>query len=231
MKSKTFDAMCDAAALRTERSVDNNGFITEAEISEFVNHGIEEVWDMMTQAVGLEYFLKEATVSVVSGTSKYDLAADFYQLLNCWYSTGSDAVMLEKWAITDEPVLRNLYQEDGNIRYRVIGSDDVAVATDRIELLPVPKKNFTLNYDYIPQPPALTYGSGDVFVGHPAAIEYAEIIAAIKIHTKEGVDISPLVADSQRIAKRLLAMASAKDRMRPAQIRDTRRDRSRIRWY
>lgn len=224
MQSKNFDDMCDTAARYAEKTVSATGFITPEEISDYVNQGIGEVWDVMTRAMGLEYFSKQATISVVSGTSRYDLANDFGDLITAYTQKGGQAYEIDKWSLEDEPWLTDFPRSTISPRYRLVGSADPAATATVVEFMPEPREAFDFVYRYIPGPPVLSYGQSDVFVGHPAAVEYAEYVGATKVFLKEQADPSVLMMEAQRARARLQTMASAKDQHRPMKIKDTRRD-------
>lgn len=224
MLTKSFDDMCDSAARYVEKEVDANGFLTDTEVSEYVNRGIADIWDDLVQAMGVEWFSKLGSVAVTSGTSSYALESDFGYLIHPWITVNGQTHDIDKWDLPEEPFLRNITQDIANVKYRVTGSTVSTSAAATVELLPVPRQSFTFNYRYVFAPPVLSYGGGDTFSAHPAAIEYAELIAAIKVATKEQIDFTGLMADAQRVKKRLRVMASARDHGRPMKIHDTRRD-------
>lgn len=227
--AKTYQAICDAAAAYAEKTVDAAGFITPTIIEKFVNDGIASVWDVVNRAMGVEFFSKEDTLAVTSGTSRYQLAADFYQMLSAKVVRGSQTYFVDKWTLAEEPHLDRMTQDDGNVRYRIVGTTITTDARPFVELLPEPRQSFSFVYRYIPTPPSSTYGGGATLdLGHPKAIEAVELEAGIAILDLEQADSRALQNRLGRAIGQLEVMGESRDRARPAKIQDTRRDGGRM---
>ena len=73
--------MTDYVALSTLRTLsrqradmENSQFITDTEMLRYINRGYAELYDLLVTAANSEdYFLKDSTVQLVSGTKSYDL--------------------------------------------------------------------------------------------------------------------------------------------------------------
>lgn len=57
-------------------------FISDTELTRLVNLKIRELYDMLVEARGGDYYATEVVIPLVPGTSRYPLPADFYQLLS-----------------------------------------------------------------------------------------------------------------------------------------------------
>jgi hypothetical protein len=182
--------------------MENSEAFTTAMWTEWINRGVEDLWDVLTRAGGADIFGKRATpITIVAGTSDYSLAADFHQLIGDWISDSSNVPQqrkVRKWGWEDEADLRLISGELTNLRRRIIHN-----GTNRVvSFLPVPTVGGKWNYSYIPKPTALS-ADGDTFDGLNGWEEYAEIVAAIKAKNKEETDPSGLIMDLNRIAAKI----------------------------
>ncbi len=62
------------AAVRSRIDRVGSSFVSDAEITGWLNEGLAELWDVVTQA-NQDYTIESDTVSVVSGTASYSLSA------------------------------------------------------------------------------------------------------------------------------------------------------------
>jgi hypothetical protein len=62
------------AAVRSRIDRVGSAFISDSEITGWLNEGLAELWDVITQA-NQDYTLESDTVSIVSGTNTYDLSS------------------------------------------------------------------------------------------------------------------------------------------------------------
>src|SRR5690606_28351968 len=60
--------------------VATDGFVTDAEITRLLNLELAALTDLLISCQEQDYYLAESTISIVAGTSLYDLPATFYQL-------------------------------------------------------------------------------------------------------------------------------------------------------
>ena len=60
--------------LRTECDLTNDLSLTDAELTAMINAGAREVYDLLVQAFGGEWYLTTASFNTVAGTADYALA-------------------------------------------------------------------------------------------------------------------------------------------------------------
>jgi hypothetical protein len=141
----------DARLYADQRAADyTNAFIKDPELNRLMNTKARELYDMLVAARGSEYYATEATLAIVSGTSRYSLPADFYEL---------SSVTLE-WA----PNYFELMFPIGTVRERVTHQNRIGInqvwtrysrkgyqlRASQIEFLPIPTGSVTCRLQYVP---------------------------------------------------------------------------------
>ena len=227
---KAFDDMVSSARRYVEHG--DSTFVSDTEVAEYVNRGIEHYWDLLLDAGGATHYSDEATLSVVSGTDTYELPADFYSLIEAHKAVSGTYYRLNQLDLQDRFFIKGATQDDHSTHYRITGHDPSGGSNRmRMKLYPTPSSAFTVEFTYISTPFQGTHGNSDNFFALPVATELAELFAARKIAVKGEDDTSQLDADILRCEQRLLKVREDIDRHRPMRISDTRRDNKRFNRY
>lgn len=207
----------------------NNGFVTNQEWNDYINHSYTELYDILIQTYGDEYYVANPFSFQTDGRSPglYALPNDHYKLLGVDLGLGTTAaasnpngwLTLKKFSF----ISRNRYIF-GNVpisflgllglRYRLVGN--------QIEFIPQPASNQTIRLWYIPRPTTLLADS-DVLDGISGWDEYVIVDAAIKAMQKEESDVSVLMAQKQALMTRITAAANNRDAGEPEVASDLRR--------
>lgn len=202
--------------------MENSTFVPDALWEEWVERGVEDLWEKLLDVFGSEYFSKTDTITTSDGTEDYNLASDFFEMIHIYNNPDGKNMPLKKFEWASEPSLRNVSLTEKRKYYRIIGATTQS-GTHQIKILPVPDGVETIYYRYAYKP---VFASGtDTIDGINGWEEYAELIAAIKALNREESDPSGLVMDLQRVASRIDRHKASRDRANPAKISDTRRDR------
>ncbi len=116
-------------AARQRADMVHSQFVSDDELTSYVNASYFELYDLLVQKYGNDYFVSESSFPLVSGTAKYGLPADFYKLLgvDLQVSGGDDGyVSLRPFTMAE----RNRHASAaGNwlgvssLRYRISGND------------------------------------------------------------------------------------------------------------
>ena len=73
------------ANLRTEvrrrADMETSQFVKDAELNSYINQSIAELYDLLVQKFGNEYFFSTNTFNLVNGQAAYNLPTDFLKLL------------------------------------------------------------------------------------------------------------------------------------------------------
>lgn len=222
------------AQLRTEvrrrADIETSQFIKDAELNSYLNSSIAELYDLLVQKFGNDYFFNSYSFSLVPGTESYNLPADFFKLLavdiqlaNGEYNTIKRFELNERNKY-NSTILRGVYGSSW-LRYRVAGS--------KLYFAPIPQSSETIRIYYIPLPTTLASDS-DVFNGYNGWEEYVIVDAAIKCLNKEESDASAWVRAKQNLVVRIEEAAGNRDAGFSPRITDTRRiesEQSRDFWY
>lgn len=207
----------------------NNNFVPTQEWNDYINHSYTELYDILIQTYGDEYYVANPYLFNTDGRipGLYKLPADHYKLLGVdlglngsqTNNSSNGWITLRKFTF----ISRNNYVYGNtnvtpmglsNLRYRIVGSN--------IELIPQPASNQTLRLWYIPRPTTLL-SDADVLDGISGWDEYIIVDAAIKAMQKEESDVSVLMAQKQALLVRITAAASNRDAGEPEFVSDIRR--------
>lgn len=103
----------------------NNNFVTDSELNGYLNNSWSELYDILVSKYQVDYFLKSSSISVTSGTSSYDLPADFYK------ARGVDLVIntnqstpLRRYTFADR-TRDSLVRYARDVKYRIQGNNIV----------------------------------------------------------------------------------------------------------
>lgn len=153
-----------------ETSVESQSICPDAEIIEYLNEGYRQLYDLLVELCGLEYFGKQSTLA-----SPYTLPADFYQLLGIDFGAVGSEIPLAQFAFAE----RTQFVDGANPRYRIrSGSVIWRPATFASAV--------TLHY----VPVAATLAAGGTFDSFNGWDEYVVAWAVRSILSKQEYDLS-----------------------------------------
>ncbi len=193
-------------------------FVTDQEFDSYINSSLAELYDLLVQKYGDDYFVTTADISTTPAAERYDLPADFYKLLgvDLRLSGGLDGfITLRPFTFAE----RNRYATANaqtwigvtNLRYRLNGN--------KLWLTPTPQNGQQLRIWYVPRVIPLV-NDNDVADGVSGWLEYVVVDAAIKAMQKEESDVSVLMAQKGALIKRIEAAAENRDAGNPATVAD-----------
>jgi hypothetical protein len=200
---------------RQRSDMESSDFVDDVELNGYINSSIAELHDLLVSAYGSDYFLSEYDFNILSGTTDYNLPADFYKLKgvdvkiqnNNWFSVrpfnfnernrNQDIT----WGLLTGP----------SIRYRLMGGN--------IKFNPSPDGNYSARIWYIPKAAILTADT-DQYDDLNQFAEYVVVDAAIKMLQKEESDVSVLLNQKQALKARLEQMANDRDAGQPLAVSD-----------
>lgn len=198
----------------------NSNFITDSEWNAYLNLAYFELYDLLIQKYGDDYYVADPYSFTTDGTSYfYDLPSDFYKMLGLDLQLGNSQT---SW-VTIRPFMfidRNRYAVPNfqsfygvtNLRYRLNDS--------RLFLTPTPAAGQTLRLWYIPRLSELTSDSSTVD-GISGWQDYLPIDAAIKALGKEESDTSVLQLRKQQLIQRIESAAEGRDAGSPQTVGDS----------
>jgi hypothetical protein len=207
---------------QTRADMVNSQFLTDAEWLSYINASAKELYGLLTQKYGDNYFVTLPPYSFVTdgSTDWYPLPSDFFKLLGVdlqisnapnGFATLKPFNMGErnKYAI---PNLQAFYGILTNLRYRVMGN--------RLWFIPRAASGQTMRVFYVPRVTELVLDT-DVLDGVCGWEEYVAVDAAIKALAKEESDTTQLERAKLALIARIESEAANRDAANPIVVADT----------
>jgi hypothetical protein len=202
------------ADVRNRINMETSSFLTDSEITEYLNQALSELWVRICMNGGQPFYRATTTLNVVAGQTLYTLPADFLNLqgveatINGW--TGRiDPFMSSEHARLSNGTMAGI-SVVSPVRYRL--------QAGVIEFLPNIYA-FPATLFYTPTCPRLVNGS-DTFDGF-GGLEVAAIYqACATCQAKEESDPSFYMAERDRIYKHIDAVSAARDLSATERVQD-----------
>lgn len=200
---------------RQRADMENNDFITDSELTFYINSSIAELHDLLIAAYCEDYVMNEHLFTSDAGLD-YALPADFYKLRgvdvrqngNIWatvkrfnFNRRNEQQNAFAWNMLGLPYLE----------YRLVGSN--------IRFNRTPDVNSQFRLFYYPVATKLVLDA-DEYDDVNQFSEYVVVDAAIKMMQKEESDVSVLMAQKEALRKRIIDMAANRDANEPASVTD-----------
>lgn len=202
--------------LRTEArqraDMENSQFITDSELTNYINNSISELHDILIQAYESDYYVKDSSFTTTSAQDTYALSTvitdnDFYKLRGIDAKlNNSDWFTLSPFMFNERNRRQNFgawgYQGVSSVRYRLLG--------DNVKFTPVPDSSITVRIWYIPVAVTLTLDADELKDLNNFS-EYVIVDSAIKMLQKEESDVTVLMAQKQELKRRIEEAANNRD--------------------
>lgn len=201
---------------------DDGDFITDSELSSYINESVAELYDLILETESGEVFVKNHTIPEQVGTYSYRLNSDFYKLASVHYHTGGryySAYNTDPRRFAEHAA--NPPEETAPLYY--LRFDPVTGVKDLFVFPEVDENNLAITYmPYCPQ----MSNDDDTWDGFNGWEEYAVVSAAIKCLEKQEQDTAAYQMRLQRLEKRIRSQSAYMDAGLPDIIqRVSRRDR------
>lgn len=217
---------------RRRADMENSNFVSDAELTDFINSSYSELYDVMVTRYEDYYVGTPTSFSLSAGTNTYSLPSDFYKLRGVDYKAdGQDFIELYTYNWNERGrrnnPLHSLAYSRVNLTYRIVGSS----------LYILPEDNAAGDYQlwYIPSFTPLSSDSDlvDSHIARNGWEEYIVVDAARKMLIKEESDIRPLLAEKDALLKRIESASANRDIDQPERISDVTRNRfnRELDWY
>ena len=212
-------------AVRQRADIVNSQFVTDPELNSYINQSYFELYDVLVQKYGEDYFAKTGTLTTDGTSTQYPIGetvsgtTDFYKLLGVDLQLAGAApeayftIRPFNFAERNRYAVPNMQSFYGltNMRYRIINNS--------LLLIPTPSAGQTIRYWYVPRLLTLN-GDSETLDGVPGWTEYVIVDAAIKCMQKEESDPSVLMAQKQALISRIEAAAANRDIGNPMTVSD-----------
>lgn len=217
--------------VRERADMVNSTFVSNAEINGYINASYAELYDLIVQKYGDNYYVAPFLTFQTDGLNEqyalpngtnYAAAPALYKLLGVDIKLGASNdsyVNVSKFEFRDRnrfavPNFQTFYGLT-NLRYRLHGAN--------LLFTPLPAAGQTIRLTYVPR---ITYlvADADTIDGISGWEEYVVIDAAKKCLQKEESDVSILMAEKQGLINRIEAAAENRDAGSPFKVSDAMRD-------
>ena len=209
---------------RQRADMEKSQFVSDSELNNYINNSIAELYDILCEAYGAEFFVTSLEIPVTANIDAYALpdgvlysgAPSFYELKGVDIKIGGQSFINCRPFNFNE---RNRFGDFSvwdiigitNVRYRLLG--------ETLKFSPKPDRDATLRLWYVPLSPRLV-NDADELNDYNAYSEYVITDAAIKMMQKEESDVSILEAQKAALAKRIREKAQNRDASSPASVSD-----------
>lgn len=207
-------------AVRRRANIESQtGFVSDLEITEYLNYCLSDLYDRLVQAGGQPWYRQTNTLTMVNGTASYALPADFYRLVSVDINIGNNVVVSARpYMEFERNRFKWFYQgwfSSRPIYYRLLGSN--------INFVPVPNAAFTVTLNYYPAFTKLVNGS-DTFDGVNGWEEWAIWRTAAYCKAKGDEDPSYCQQMAAELAARIDGIAQARDAENPERVHEVDAD-------
>lgn len=197
-------------------------FITDSEWNNYINASYKELYDILTQKFGDDYFVAAPyTFITQNNTTQYALPRDFYKLLgveiqlntgdpNSWVTMKNfQFIERNRWSYP------NIYTFYGitNLRYRLNGNN--------IMIMPMNQEGQAIRLWYNPRPSLLT-NNGSIVDGVSGWEEYIIVDVCIKAWNKQESDPSVFMNQKNALLQRIEEAAENRDAGEASRVSDVK---------
>lgn len=193
---------------RDRADMRNSNFVQDSEANNYINNSIAELYDILCEAYGSDYYVTSTEFQTVAGTPAYPLPTDFYEVagVDIKLDASSNFITVKRFNFNERNRYSDLTVWDlaglTNIRYRVVGNE--------IRFNPTPSTASTIKLWYVPTATKLINDS-DALDDLNAYSEYVIVDVAIKMMQKEESDVRVLLAQKQALEKRIRDKSQNRD--------------------
>jgi hypothetical protein len=200
----------------------NSTFITDAEWNGYINASAKELYGILVQKYGDDYFASLPPYTFVTdGTSDfYPLPSDFFKLLGVdlqYNNSPNGFVTLKPYMMPERnnygvPNMQTVYGRLTNLRYRIMGN--------RCCFIPRAAPAQTIRLFYVPRVTELVLDT-DVLDGVSGWEEYVIADVCIKVLQKEESDTAVFERAKAGLLARIESESANRDAANPIRISDT----------
>lgn len=197
------------AAVFDEPDFDTDSFVSKAQATQWLNDALARIHYMLANS-GSDYFRKEGSITLVSGTSSYDLPSDFHQAVGVDEIRNSKRFRVPRFMSQERNKFE--YLGSGTPGYAGLSTYEYRIAGQKLWIIPEPSNGASLSLWYTPQ---FTKLSLDADLVDPSVSEgleeYAVLDAAIKCGIKEDVARQDLIAQREVVWQQVRDYAQPRD--------------------
>lgn len=193
----------------------NSDFVSDTELTAYINSSIAELHDLLVAAYDNQYFLESHTFTTTANTADYALPANFYKL------SGVDAKINASNWLTLKPFNFNERNRNFDRAWRFLNGPHVRyrLAGNNLRFTPVPDATYQIRLWYTPVATKLVSDTDELNELNQFS-EYVVVDAAIKMKEKEESDVQVLLLQKKQLEERIKGMAKDRDTANPETVSD-----------
>lgn len=211
--------------VRQRADMENSQFVTDPELTTYINQSAFELYDLLVAAYGDDYYMTIAPSFVSDGISDtYPLPDDLYKLLGVDISANGQPGTwrpLMPFGINERN--RAPWGIPGSVPAPVFADPQYRLRSNSLWFEPLPAGGQYLRTLYIPRMTKLV-ADGDLLDGVSGWDEYVIVDAAIKCKTKEQTDTQELQLAKMTLKARIDNMKRDRNAGQPKTTQRTRRN-------
>lgn len=198
--------------VRSRTNMEASTFVSDAEITEFLNVELAELWARIAQGSGAPHYRAAFAIAVIATQTLYPLPADFWQAQGVEATIDGVPYAIRSFMPKERAGLtsNNRYPCQATLRYRIQAGN--------IEFQPV-SSAFPATLFYTPSQPRLV-NAGDTFDGYNGYEAAAIYGACATVQAKEETDPSFYAGQRDRIYRLIDSLASQRDASEPERVQD-----------
>lgn len=205
--------------VRQRADMEGSTFVTEAEITTYINVAMAELHDVLVQRYE-DYYVNSTTFTLPTDNPG-TLPSSFYKALGVDFDSGGVTHRLQRYKFQE----RNMFNSPALVAGRVT-STRYAIQGSQIKFIPDPAASGTVTLYYVPESQQFTASEASttlVSIAPQVARGYEEYIvidAAIKCLQKEESEVTILLAQKEQLRARIKDAAMNRDAGEPSVISD-----------
>lgn len=201
------------ADVRVRTNLETSTFVTDAEITEYLNQELAELWARIAQGSGAPHYRSAYSIAVAVGQTLYPLPADYWQCQGVEATIDGSTYRLRSFAPAERAALASSLT-----RYPWFDATKYRIQAENIEFQPVNQAFDAVLY-YTPSQPRLING-GDTFDGYNGYEMAAIYGACATCQAKEETDPTFYLAQRSRIYDLIESLAAQRDASEPERVQD-----------
>lgn len=206
--------------IRQRGDFTNSLYITDAELNSYINQSYFELYDLLVQKYGDDYYVKLPPYSFsTDGTNQFfTLPTDFYKLLGvdlALSNTQDSFVSIWGFQFGD----RNRYAVPNFQSFYGVTNLRARLSNNSLWLTPIPASGQTIQVWYIPRLTTLS-GDSDTADGISGWTEYIIVDCVMKCKAKEESDLQFEMMAKQSLITRIEAAAENRNASCPQVVLD-----------
>jgi hypothetical protein len=205
-------------AVRRRADLENNLFVADAELNDYINRAIADLWDLLQQVNGDMRLEREAPFTTAANQRTYALPADFQFVTGVFWDTGGGQLSrMEQYMGTEsqDDWIATGWTYFGRVMYRLQAGN--------IRFVPIPSGTYTVTLKYTPNATILVADSDTV-----DSVNYWDDFviwsAVATALAKQETDPGYAVSERERVKHRIL-LAAERSMDGPQRIQDVKRGR------